>query len=85
MSPTIDRRTREQTVLDAVPTQLYIAGHWRDGAGGETVFADALPIMAPDEEAKQKLALLHEEIRSRGRDRSHCLVNWPGRDSPTAN
>jgi succinate-semialdehyde dehydrogenase/glutarate-semialdehyde dehydrogenase len=37
MSPTADRRSREQTVLDAVPKQLYIAGRWRDGAGGETV------------------------------------------------
>jgi succinate-semialdehyde dehydrogenase / glutarate-semialdehyde dehydrogenase len=27
----------EQAVLDAVPKQLYIAGRWRDGAGGETV------------------------------------------------
>jgi succinate-semialdehyde dehydrogenase / glutarate-semialdehyde dehydrogenase len=27
----------EQAVLDAVPKQLYIAGAWRDGAGGETV------------------------------------------------
>ena len=37
MSPTADRRSREQTVLDAVPKQLFIAGRWRDGAGGETV------------------------------------------------
>ncbi len=37
MSPTVDRRSREQIVLDAAPKQLYIAGHWRDGAGGETV------------------------------------------------
>ena len=37
MSPTVDRRSREQIVLDAVPKQLYIGGHWRDGAGGETV------------------------------------------------
>jgi succinate-semialdehyde dehydrogenase/glutarate-semialdehyde dehydrogenase len=27
----------EQAVLDAVPKQLYIAGRWRDAAGGETV------------------------------------------------
>lgn len=27
----------ERDVLDAVPKQLYIAGEWRDGAGGETV------------------------------------------------
>jgi len=27
----------EQAVLDAVPKQLYIAGEWRDGGGGETV------------------------------------------------
>jgi succinate-semialdehyde dehydrogenase / glutarate-semialdehyde dehydrogenase len=27
----------ERAVLAAVPTQLYIAGRWRDGAGGETV------------------------------------------------
>ena len=26
----------QQAVLDAVPKQLYIAGEWRDGAGGET-------------------------------------------------
>jgi succinate-semialdehyde dehydrogenase/glutarate-semialdehyde dehydrogenase len=37
MTPTADRRSREQTVLDAVPKQLYIGGRWRDGAGGETV------------------------------------------------
>ena len=37
MSPTIDRRSRDQSVLDAAPKQLYIAGHWRDAAGGETV------------------------------------------------
>ncbi len=30
----------EQTVLDAVPTQLYIAGQWCDGAGGDTVAVD---------------------------------------------
>jgi succinate-semialdehyde dehydrogenase/glutarate-semialdehyde dehydrogenase len=27
----------ERAVLDAVPKQLYIAGRWRDGAGGDTV------------------------------------------------
>ena len=27
----------EQEVLEAVPTQLYIAGTWRDAAGGETL------------------------------------------------
>jgi len=27
----------EQAVLDAVPTQLYIGGRWRDGSGGQTV------------------------------------------------
>ena len=27
----------EQAVLEAVPTQLYIAGTWRDAAGGETL------------------------------------------------
>jgi succinate-semialdehyde dehydrogenase/glutarate-semialdehyde dehydrogenase len=37
MSPTADRRSREQSVLDAAPKQLYIGGRWRDGAGGETV------------------------------------------------
>ena len=30
------RPAAEQAVLDAVPTQLYIAGDWRDGVGGET-------------------------------------------------
>jgi succinate-semialdehyde dehydrogenase/glutarate-semialdehyde dehydrogenase len=29
--------SREQAVLDAVPTQLYIGGRWRDGSGGQTV------------------------------------------------
>ena len=31
------RPAAEQAVLDAVPKQLYIAGRWRDGAGGETL------------------------------------------------
>jgi len=30
------RSAAEQAVLDAVPRQLYIAGAWRDGAGGDT-------------------------------------------------
>ena len=30
------RSAAEQAVLDAVPKQLYIAGAWRDGAGGDT-------------------------------------------------
>src|SRR3954468_10614241 len=29
--------TNEQTVLDSVPTQLYIGGEWRDGAEGGTI------------------------------------------------
>jgi succinate-semialdehyde dehydrogenase / glutarate-semialdehyde dehydrogenase len=28
---------QEKTVLDEVPTQLYIGGEWRDAAGGETL------------------------------------------------
>jgi succinate-semialdehyde dehydrogenase/glutarate-semialdehyde dehydrogenase len=31
------RPAAQRAVLDAVPKQLYIAGQWRDGAGGETV------------------------------------------------
>ena len=34
---TTRRAAAEQAVLDAVPKQLYIAGEWRDGSGGETV------------------------------------------------
>jgi succinate-semialdehyde dehydrogenase/glutarate-semialdehyde dehydrogenase len=34
------RPAAEQAVLAAVPKQLYIGGHWRDGAGGETVAVD---------------------------------------------
>ena len=34
---TTQRPAAEQAVLDAVPKQLYIAGEWRDGAGGDTV------------------------------------------------
>ncbi|CAA9486322.1 MAG: Succinate-semialdehyde dehydrogenase [NAD(P)+] [uncultured Solirubrobacteraceae bacterium] len=37
---TTQRPAAEQVVLDAVPKQLYIAGEWRDGAGGETVAVD---------------------------------------------
>ncbi|HWC27651.1 MAG TPA: NAD-dependent succinate-semialdehyde dehydrogenase [Solirubrobacteraceae bacterium] len=40
MSTTTNRPAAEQAVLDAVPKQLYIAGEWRDGAGGETVRVD---------------------------------------------
>jgi succinate-semialdehyde dehydrogenase/glutarate-semialdehyde dehydrogenase len=29
--------THEQTVVDAVPKQLYVDGQWRDAAGGETL------------------------------------------------
>ena len=29
--------TQEQTVLDAVPTQLFIGGEWRDATGGATL------------------------------------------------
>jgi succinate-semialdehyde dehydrogenase / glutarate-semialdehyde dehydrogenase len=31
------RAAAEQAVLDATPTQLYIAGAWRDATGGETL------------------------------------------------
>ncbi len=34
---TTTRQAAEQAVLDAVPKQLFIAGEWRDGAGGDTV------------------------------------------------
>ena len=40
MSTTTNRTAAEQAVLDGVPKQLYIAGEWRDGAGGETVRVD---------------------------------------------
>jgi succinate-semialdehyde dehydrogenase/glutarate-semialdehyde dehydrogenase len=29
--------TQERTAVDAVPTQLFIGGEWRDGGGGETL------------------------------------------------
>jgi succinate-semialdehyde dehydrogenase / glutarate-semialdehyde dehydrogenase len=29
--------TQERTAVDAVPTQLFIGGEWRDGTGGETL------------------------------------------------
>ena len=29
--------TQERTAVDAVPTQLYIGGEWRDASGGETL------------------------------------------------
>ncbi|MFL5893989.1 MAG: NAD-dependent succinate-semialdehyde dehydrogenase [Thermoleophilaceae bacterium] len=29
--------TNEQQVVDSVPKQLYIAGEWRDGSGGDTI------------------------------------------------
>jgi succinate-semialdehyde dehydrogenase/glutarate-semialdehyde dehydrogenase len=38
--PTRTRPAAERRVLDAAPTQLYIGGRWRDGAGGETVGVD---------------------------------------------
>src|SRR5215212_2571537 len=28
---------REKSVVEAVPTQLYIGGEWRDASGGETL------------------------------------------------
>jgi succinate-semialdehyde dehydrogenase/glutarate-semialdehyde dehydrogenase len=29
--------TQEKTAVDAVPTQLYIGGEWRDASGGATL------------------------------------------------
>src|SRR4051794_41553058 len=29
--------TQERTALDAVPTQLFIGGEWRDASGGATI------------------------------------------------
>src|SRR4051794_41433258 len=29
--------TQERTAIDAVPTQLYIGGEWRDAGGGDTL------------------------------------------------
>ena len=29
--------TQEQTVVDQVPTQLFIGGEWRDASGGDTL------------------------------------------------
>jgi succinate-semialdehyde dehydrogenase/glutarate-semialdehyde dehydrogenase len=37
MSTTTDQAAAERAVLQGVPKQLYIAGRWRDGAGGDTV------------------------------------------------
>ncbi len=28
---------KEQSVVESVPTGLYIGGEWRDGAGGDTI------------------------------------------------
>jgi succinate-semialdehyde dehydrogenase/glutarate-semialdehyde dehydrogenase len=66
----------EQTVLDAVPKQLYIAGEWRDGADGATVavedpataktiaeVADATP-----EDALSALGAAHESWYGGWRD-----------------
>ncbi len=76
----------EREVLDAVPKQLYIAGQWRDGAGGETVavedpatgetiahVADATP-----EDALAALGAAHDAFRgdwrqSGPRERSDIL------------
>ncbi len=61
--------TQEQQVVDDVPKQLYIAGEWRDAAGGETIdvedpatgevlcqVADATP-----EDAQAALGAAHEK------------------------
>src|SRR3954451_7010068 len=29
--------TQERTAIDAVPTQLFIGGEWRDASGGDTL------------------------------------------------
>ena len=29
--------TQERTAVDAVPTQLFIGGEWRDASGGDTL------------------------------------------------
>jgi succinate-semialdehyde dehydrogenase/glutarate-semialdehyde dehydrogenase len=68
--------TSEQDVLGAVPKQLYIAGTWRDGAGGATVavedpstgetiaeVADATP-----QDALHALAAAHETFCGGWRD-----------------
>ena len=61
--------TQEQQVVDDVPKQLYVAGEWRDAAGGETIdvedpatgevlcqVADATP-----EDAQAALGAAHEK------------------------
>jgi succinate-semialdehyde dehydrogenase/glutarate-semialdehyde dehydrogenase len=66
----------EQAVLDAVPKQLYIAGEWRDGAGGDTVavedpatgetiaeVADATP-----DDALSALGAAHDTFHGEWRD-----------------
>ncbi len=37
MSTPTSGSAAERAVLDAVPKQIYVAGEWRDGAGGETL------------------------------------------------
>ena len=89
MSAPADRSHRpadQQAVLDAVPTQLYIAGQWRDGAGGETItvedpatgeeiarVADATPQDALDALAAADAAWRGEWRASAPRERSDIL------------
>ncbi len=75
-SPPDRVRADEQAVLAAVPKQLYIAGRWRDGSGGETFavedpatgetlaqIADATP-----DDALAALAAAHDAGRGAWRD-----------------
>ncbi len=86
MSPTTDREAAERRVLDAVPKQLYIAGRWRDGAGGDTVavedpstgqtiaeVADATPQDGLDALAAAHDAWTGDWRRSAPRDRAEIL------------
>jgi succinate-semialdehyde dehydrogenase / glutarate-semialdehyde dehydrogenase len=76
MSATQRADAAERAVLDATPKQLYIAGAWRDAAGGETVavedpstgetiaeVADATP-----EDALAALAAAHDSWQGGWRD-----------------
>jgi succinate-semialdehyde dehydrogenase/glutarate-semialdehyde dehydrogenase len=66
----------EQAVLDAVPKQLYIAGTWRDGAGGKTVAVEdpatgetiAEVADATREDALDALTAAHDAFRGDWRD-----------------
>ncbi len=72
MSTTNDRARAEQAVLAAVPKQLFIAGQWRDGRGGDAIAVEdpatgetiAEVADATKEDALDALAAAHETFAS---------------------